>query len=416
MKNIFPLFLQAAAASEASGGAPKKKYQIYNPDAGFLNAEARRTLDSPSYGTAPNTVKMPTDTVVKRLVIKGSINTTVTYGSGSPAFGHQGFLDRIVPRVEVNIGGGRVIKSVRPHLARLHSAMLNGNLPRRAYNFKSTAQTSTRASREWLAGVLAYPATTYYCQLQEVMELNFQNVLGYGGSRYLTELDIRDVSSANLTFYFAPMTNLQEDGVGASVTYATAPTVNIVPMIVENRARPRPEPGQTQYDYVETSFTDPVSGAQNGRKIDVLSGNFLMAMGIYVNNGDTNLTPAENLLTKLALKINGSTSIQGAVDHQDLQDDNIMRYGCRDDLGVADWNSTIASTADVHPLQGFAFMNLLRNGDWNTALNLSQASGISSAKLEYNAPASTGTDAATYTAPMVVTVHTHELRPFVTTK
>lgn len=401
-------------ASEQKKAQPKG--QIYNPDAGFLNAEARRTLDSPTFGTAPSTVKIPTDTVLKRMVIKLSLNTTVTYAVGSPAFGHQGFMDRIIPRVEVNIGGNRVVKSIRPHLARLHSMLLSSAIPRRAYNFKSTAQTSTRASYEWLCGVLAYPATTYYCQLQEVIEIQFQNILGYGGSRVMTELDVRDVSSANLTFYFAPLTNLQEDGVGAAVTYATSPTVNIVPMIIENRARPRPEPGQVMYDYVETFFTDPVSGQQSGRKIDLLSGNFLMGLGVYVNNGDTNLTPAENLLTKLALKINGATAIQGPVDHQDLQDDNLMRYGARDDLGFASYLSSIASTADVHPLLGFAFMNLLRNGDWNTAINLSQQSGVSSFKLEYNAPASSGTDAATYTNPLVVTVHTHELRPFVYTK
>lgn len=398
-----------ADASPQVQAAPKG---AYNPAAGYLNAEARRTLASPTYGSAPASVPVPRDTVLKRMMLKLILSTQVTYAAGSPATSHQGVFDRVCPRVELNVNGNRIVKSVRPHLMRMHNILLNASLPRRAYYYSAAAATVTRAQREWLAGVVLYPATTQYMLFNEAFELSFENPWGYGGSRSDTELDIRDVASCDLWFYWAAISNLQEDGVGATVTYSTSPTVQVIPQIIENRARPRPQPGDVLFDYVETSFSRTYTGQANNQQIDLQTGNYLMGLGIYVNNGDTNLTPAENLLTQMALYINGATAIQGPVSHQDLQDENLNRFGADDKFGLADYNSTIASTANVHPLQGFAYMGLIRNGDWNTAINTSRQAGVDSVKLQFNTPASTGTDAATYTNPLQVTVHTHEIRPY----
>jgi hypothetical protein len=402
----------AVNADQASGS---KAMGVFNPDAGFLNAEARRTLSSPTYGTAPSTVQVQRDTVVKRMMIKLILSTSVTYAAGSPATSHQGVFDRVCPRVELNVNGNRIVKSVRPHIARLNTMLTNGCLPRRAYYFSAAAATVTRAQREWMAGVVAYPVTTQFMLFNEAFELNFENPWGYGGSRYMTELDIRDVASCDLWFYWANMTNLQEDGVGATVTYGSQ-SVTVVPQIIENRARPRPQAGQVLFDYVETSFARTYTGQANNQQIDLQTGNYLMGLGIYVNNGDTNMTPASNLLQQVSLMINGSSAIQGPVAHADLLDSNQMRFGVDSPLGIADYASTIASTANVEPLQGFGHMNLIRNGDWNTAINTSRQAGVDAVKLQFNTPASSGTDAATYTNPLQVTVHTHEIRPFVYTR
>lgn len=404
------------ADASQQGQSTNQGGQVYNPQAGYLNAEARRSIGSPTFGSSPSAVQVPRDTVLKRMLLKLILQTQVTYASGSPTTSAQGVFDRICPRVELVVNGNRIIKSVRPHIGRLNNALMMGDFPRRAYLFGASAATVTRAQREWMAGTVAYPATTQYMLFNEAFELSFENVWGYGGSREVSELDIRDVASCDLTFYWASISNLQGDGAGATVTYSTSPTVTIIPQIVENRARPRPQAGQVLFDYVETSFSRTYTGQANNQQIDLQTGNYLMGLGIYVNNGDTTQTPAENLLTQLSLQINGATAIQGPVAMQDLQDSNVSRFGMDTKFGLADYAATIASTANVQPMSGFAHMNLVRNGDWNTAINTSRQAGVDSVKLQFNTPASTGTDAATYTNPLSVTVHTHEIRPYAYTR
>lgn len=407
----------AAPNSQAQDSTVRGRGGAYNPAAGYLNAEARRTLASPTFGTAPFSVPVPRDTVLKRMGLKLILQTQVTYGSGSPATSHQGVFDRICPRVELNVNGSRIVKSVRPHLVRMHNMIQNAEHPRRAYYFDSSAPTVTRAQREWVAGVVAYPATTQYMLFNEMIELSFENPWGYAGSRSVSELDIRDVASCDMWFYWGAISNLQEDGVGASVTYSTSPTVTVIPQIIENRARPRPQAGDVLFDYVETSFAQTFTGQANNQQMQLQTGNYLMGLGLYVNNGDTNLTPADNLLQQISLLINGASAIQGPIGNMaDLQDENQVRFGVSDDMGLADYASSIASTANVHPLQGFAMMNLIRNGDWNTAINTSRQAGVDTVKLQFNTPSSSGTDAATYTNPLQVTVHTHEMRPFAYTR
>lgn len=405
----------AVSASEASNA--KASSGVFNPSAGFLNAEARRTLSSPTYGTAPSTVPVQRDTVLKRMLLKLILTCDVTYGSGSPTTSHQGVFDRICPRVELNVNGNRIVKSVRPHIARLNSMLINGCLPRRAIWTGAAAATVTRAAREWYAGVVPYPSSTNFMLFNEAFELSFENPWGYGGSRYMTELDIRDVASCDLWFYWASLTNLQGDGAGATVTYANS-SVQVVPQIIENRARPRPEAGQVLFDYVETSFSRTYTGQANNQQIDLQTGNYLMGVGMYVNNGGATSPPASNLLQQISLMINGSSAIQGPVAQADLLDSNQCRFGVPSPLSPAyNSTSTLVSVVDQEPLQGFAHMNLVRNGDWNTAINTSRQAGVDAVKLQFNTPAPTGLDPATYTTnPLQVTVHTHEIRPFVYTR
>lgn len=387
----------------------------YNPAAGYLNAEARRTLSSPTFQTGPFAVQVPRDTVLKRMYIKLIASFSVTYASGSPIFAYEGVMDRLCSTIELNVNGNRIVKSVRPHLARLHNLILGG-VPRRAYNFGASAPTVSRASNEWIGGTVAYPATTQFALINEGFELSFENPWGYGGSRSVSELDIRDAASCDLKFYWNAIGNVQGDLASpATVTYGSQSIV-VNPQIIENRGKVRPEAGQTMFDYVETGFSRTFTGQAIANQIQLQTGNFFMGLGMFCQNGDGGLTPSDNLLTNIQLLINGASAIQGPVSFQDLQDDNVSRYGCVDWLGIADIASTIASNANQHALRGFAMMNLIKNGNWNTAINTSRAAGVDSLVLQFGTPASTGTDAGTYTNPLALSLHTHEIRPYVYTR
>jgi hypothetical protein len=379
------------------GGNPS----AYNPALGYLNAESRRTLSSPKFGTAPDKVDLPKDTVIKRIALKLIAVFKVTYASGSPVLAQQGVFHSICSAIEVNIGGNRVVKYIDPHIQRLYNLLLSGQAPRRAYATSAGAPTTTRADTEWPLGEVSYPATTQFVLVNEMIEMNFENPWGYGGSRDVSELDIRDVSSAELRFYWKDIRNVQQFGGGVDVTYDDV-SIQVIPQLIENRARPRPKNGDTQVDYIETSTVKTYTGPARSQQFDLQTGNFLMGLGIYVQNGDANETPSENLLRQMTLKVNSNTAIQGPLSMADLQDENKIRFGITDNLNSGE-----------HQMQGFAHMNLLRNGDWNTSINTSRAGGTDSIKLEFDTPANSGTDPADYTNPLQVLVHTHEMKAFI---
>lgn len=384
---------------------------VAQPDVGFLNAESRRSLEAASHSTSPTTVKIPRDTVIKRMYLELYATFDVTYAAGSPTFSELGVFERICSNIEININGNRIVKSVRPHLARMHDAMWSGSVPRRSYETSASAFTKTRAGREWFAGSMAYPATTQFVLVNEGFHLHFE-LPQAGENKYATELDVRDVSSADVRFNWVALTNIQKDGAGATVTYANN-TVNVQPQIIENRARPRPAPNQLLFDYVETSVSRQYSGQANGQQIDLQTGNYLAGVGILCLNGGSDRLPADNLLKNCTLKINGSNSVQGPVDFKQLQDSSLGRAGAFSPLGGNGYHAAYAATAGAQVGQGFAYMNLIRNGDWSTAVNTSRASGVDSVKLEFDVPSSSGTDAATFTTNnLEVTAHTHEVRPF----
>lgn len=397
------------AATPQPGGAPS----VVNPTAGWLNSAAMRSIDTAIFsGTSGRQgIKLPTDTVIKRMYCELFLIATVTYPSGSPLTTWSVF-GSMVPNVEFNIGGNRVIKSVNPNIMRMHNILLNADLPRRSWGDTAGAPTSSRAPLEWMAGQIAYPATTHYIQFNEHFEMNFENPWGYGGSRYLTETDIRNVSSANLIFNWQPVSSIQDPGSTGTVAYTNV-SAQIVTRMYENRARPPLKAGDPIFDYVETSNSPGFTGPGNNQQLpDLQDGLYLMGVGLYVQNGDTHLTPSENLLKNISLKVNSASALQGPASQLGMQDDNLARYGGDSKMGNSQISATAATVVQsgLQALSGFSFMNLLRNGDWGTALNTSKASGVSSLRLQFDTPATTGVDAGTYTNPLTVTYHTHEIK------
>lgn len=397
--------------SPPASAQAQSAFSVVNPAAGWLNSLAMRSIDrAVSKFQGKTTIQVPTDTVLKRMYFELFYISTVTYPSGS-ALTTWTVFGALVPNIQFNIGGNRVIKSVNPHIMRLHNILLNAESPRRAFGTSSGAPTSTRAPNEWMGGRVTYPATTYYLQFNEHFEMCFENPWGYAGSRYLTECDIRDVSSANLIFSWNPLAELEDPSTTATVAYSNT-EVYVDTHIYENRARPRLQPGDPIFDYVETSNTPGYSGPGANQMLpDLQTGLFLMGIGLWVQNGDVSNTPAENLLTQIQLMVNSATAIQGPASQLQYQDDNLARYGGDSKMGEAQQIYAAASTqAGLQPLSGFSFMNLLRNGDWGTSLNTSKASGVSSLRLSFTTPAATGVDAADYTNPLQVTYHTHEIK------
>jgi len=381
---------------------------------GWAKAEHRRTLDTVNYAeNTPSSLKLPLDTCIKRATIMMIAEFDVTYAAGSPQFSELGVFSRLCPQIDVNVNGIRNVKSLDPAIARLNAALFLGKNSRRAYTFGAASAGVNRASRSWVAGLLAYPATTQFCLFNETMPISFEmpDEISYRGDKSATQLDIRDVSSAEIKFYFGAISAVQRDGVGATVTYGNR-SISFITQIIENKARERPQDGEIMYDYVETLIRRQATG-ESTNQVVLNTGTLLAGLSFLCRNGDTNRTPVDNIINSLALKVNGSNTVQGPVSFQNLQDDNKARYGLDDDIGLADYASTIASTASVHPARGFAYMGLVNGGDLSSAINTSRAAQVDQLTLEWKVnSASASKDPSTFTNPVELSVATHEVRPF----
>jgi len=374
----------------------------FQPQLGWLNAESRRSLGSNTYQAGKTiSTEINKDSVYKRFHCSGVAIIATTYSSGSPTTAEDWF-GRLINSIDIKIAGSRTIKSVNPGMMRRLNALFYGDFPRRAYSKPGATVTLARADTENVDGTaIAYPSTTEYLVLNEHFIIPFELPFAGVAGKEQTWLDTRGVSSAVAFVNWANASDLQRDGVGATVTYGT-PDISLDFQTIEARSTPRPESGQIMYDFVESFFDRAYAGQSTNQQIDLQTGNWLCALLLQVRNGDTNKSLFDAGLKNVKVDINGSSTVQGPVDMVKFQDANQARYAFSDSIA-----------SKYHGFRGNMYIPLINSGDWKTAINTSKDAGVDSIKLVYDtASSSSGYDQATYTNSMVVRHHVMEVRPF----
>lgn len=366
-----------ASPSQGSPQSSAQAVQMGN----IIQAESRRRLAPVAYSSGQlGTLDLPRDTVIKRMEVSLTGSFIMTYGSGSPLF-QDDWMSKLCNRMDVVIDGQRTVKSLDFEMQRYLNNIYSGNYPRRRYG-TGAALTTLQGTTEWLYGTVAYPATTEYFWIDEAVTVHFEMPLSYAyDQRMATLLNIKDVSSANVRFSFADISNLLQFG-NAATPVASAVNLNFICTLIENRAVPRE---QQFYDFKETVKRVSYSAQVSGSQIELNRGNALAGVHMMVKNGNANKTLSDVALTDIALLVNGQQIIQ-STKFKELQTSNQGRFGV---------NDLIASSS--HVAQGHAFMNLIQSGRIDSALNTTLGAGIDQVVLQVSTAASTGVDAATYT-------------------
>ena len=373
--------IQQAGAAQAQGSV--------------IAAETRRRLAPVSFSSSQTkSSELPRDTVLKRIAFHFTGQHDVTYAAGSPVFNQEGYW-RLIPQLQIIIDGQRNVKSIDPYMQRCLNSLYFGNPPRRAYsNGSASAYTTLLPATEWVSGTIAYPATTQFQLINEMIIVHFEMPWAYGLGRESTMLNIKDVSSAEIRYSFAAMDQIQRDETSpASVTYGNI-DLNIVPTIVEARAVPR---DQQFFDFKETVTRFNFTGEVRDSEIQLPRGNALAGVAFKVRNGSANRNLIDRGLRDMQLQVNGQQVLARTTFHE-LQDDNQARYGMND-----------VRASSRHAMEGFAFLNLLINGRIDSALNTTLGAGVDQVRMLVTTAASSGTDAATYTNPLEVSVWSQEI-------
>lgn len=380
---------------------PAPASQVPAQAGGIITSQFRRKQPQVSYrSNSVVSVDVPRDDVVKRAILKINGSFSVTYAAGAPVFGGMSFFSRLVNRIDVVQNGQDTIKSLDPHMLRMQNLLVSGQSPERAYSTSAAAFTTREALTEAEFGGPAYPATTQFVLISEMLTIYFEHPFCYEAGKSVSLWNTKGLSSAEIRFAFAAQTNLIEDGNAAVVTYADDLSTLID---VEFMSAPSIPREQDFMLYKQSVRRVQISAQVRDQAIELPRGNLLTGIHLLVRNGDANRRLSDIAVTDISLMVNSQRLIQKST-FKNIQQENRISYGVRDLRGTA-------SAGVTHALQGYAYMGLLRDGDVRTALDTRISNNVDLLQLMVSTAASTGTDSATYTNPVEVSIMTDELSP-----
>lgn len=301
---------------------------------------------------------LPRDTILKYLVLTLSGAIQTTFASGTPVADVDGVFDNLVSEINVVIGGSRVVKNIRP-------AMLNFQqlLATKIPNVKkaSAAASALNVGQAPTAdAAFVYGTTSQYTTVRESLLLPFENILAVSG-RESTWLNLKGVASAEIRFATKAFTSLLGHGNTAPVSYGNSTLIIDIQTIEAQDV----DAGVYFSDFKQTQRKIPLSASMSGYLIDINRGNYLQGIMLFAKDGaaGTSTTATGNLasdsmIQNIGLKLNGNIDVKVTTFNQ-LQDENRSKFGI-----------SAPQASNTSKLQGFAYLDLLRNGDLNTALDV----------------------------------------------
>lgn len=338
---------------------------------------------------------LPRDTVLKGIQLRLSGSVVTTFGSGTPVADALSTFDNIIPRIDVIIGGSRVVKSVRPYMLRMQQLFTTKILAER----KSSAGASAAAGNNPTVDAgFTYGTTTQISTAAETVYLPFEMVYADPGKgREATWLNTQGQPSAEIKLTCASFATLLGFGNTAPVVFSSS-TFQVDITTIEAQDVPA---GFVGSDWKQTHKELTFSGQQTNVAIDINRGNLLSGIMFLCRDGAAGSTTTATgklrtnlLLNAIALRLAGQQEIK-ATTFLELQADNRVRYGV---------NAPLSSNVSL--LDGVAHMNLLARNNLETALNVM---GISDQPQLYVDTRSASD--VSYTNPASLTIMTEEIVP-----
>lgn len=341
-------------------------------------------------GSGPIAREIPRDTVIKgmNLRLTGAIQTT--YGAGTPTARQDSIFNSLVSQILVICNGGRIVKSINPHLNRMQSLLNTGIQGERG----SSAGASALATKPTVDGGFVFGTTGQYTTVAETLRVPFEFIWAKKEEeRMLTWLDTRKLASCELRLIQNPFTSLNSQANTAVVTYANS-TLAIDITLVEAVGVPE---GTKFLDYRQTTKDIPFTAQANNSQIEINRGSYLAGLLFYCKDGSvgsastaTDRLASNELLTDITLKLNGSQDLK-ATTFKELQAENKARYGV-----LAPY------AAGVSQLDGIAHMNFVENSI-KDALNVTKADSL------YLYVSTAPSSQVTYTNTAYLTIQTDEI-------
>lgn len=337
---------------------------------------------------------LPRDTVLKRLQLRLSGSVVTTFASGTPVADSLSIFDNIIPRIDVIVNGSRTVKSVRPHLMKMHQLFYSNILGERRSSAGAAAATDNFPTVDQ---GFVYGTTTQTTTAVETIIIPFEHMFcEVGLGRESTWLNLKGVASAELKLTCASFSKFLGFGNTAPVVYSSS---TFIVDVVTSEAQDVP-PSIVFSDWKITTRELQFSAQTDDFAVDINRGNKLSGILIFARDGAagtsttaTGKLPSNLAVTKINLKVNGQTDIKNT-DFKNLQAENRVTFGVQ---------APFASNVSL--LDGVAYMNLLARKDITTALDV-RPPIVDNVQLILSTNTASN---VSYTNPVSVTVQTEEI-------
>lgn len=357
-------------------------------------AERSRTLQQVTFAASSILTRdLPRDTVLKALQLRLSGSVVTTFGSGTPVADAFSTFDNLVPRIDVVVNGSMYVKSVRPWLMHMQQLLASKIIAERKSSAGASAATGNNPTAD--AG-FTYGTTTQVTTVAESILVSFEHPLALVGKES-TWLNLKGVSSAEIRFNTAAFSSLLGFGNTAPVAYSSSTLVIDIATFEAQDI-----PAEVEFSIFKQSTKEVTFSAETTESpIDINRGNFVSGIHFLARDGAAGsaTTASGKLRSNLAIRAlklvkNGQENVKAFTSFLQLQADNRSRYGL-----------SAPYASNVSLLDGYAFMDLLRNRDLNTALDARQPE---TDNLQAFLTTSNATDVS-YTNPVSVTIMTDEI-------
>ena len=355
--------------------------------------QAATSRKLPSVAFEPSSLKsvdLPTDTTLQSLDIFLSGSVITTFASGTPVADTDSILPNLVEYFQVQIDGGRIVKSVDPAMLRFQQLMYSGVFPDRRASAAAAAAAQPTTSQGFV-----YGSTTQVTTVEEQISIQFAMPFCEPGTgRELTWLQLKDKMTATLKIQMKPWASLLGYGNTAPVAY-TGSTLSFE--IVTKESQYVPE-DVNFFDFRQTYFDEPFLAQASLRQIKLELSAKLAGVAMYAKEGQsgtattaTGKLPSDLLVSNVILTQNGRIELVNSSW-------KALQNRIRDEFGVV---APVASSASL--LTGWNYINLINRRNIDTALDCTRPATDS---LYLKLSTSSG---ATYTAGANVRVGLDEI-------
>jgi hypothetical protein len=338
---------------------------------------------------------LPRDTVLKYLTVTISGAFDYTFLTATPIAQQFTIMDALIADISIVVNGSNTIKNIRPWMLAMQQLLF-------------TSATNVRQSQNAATAILAYPpnadagfifgVTTTFTGIRESVLVAFENIACKIG-REATWLNLKGVASAEIRFSTRAITSLLSltSTATALVFGATSNSIQIELKTIEAQ-----DVDSSVYFsfFKQTQKSVQFSGQGTNVLIDINRGNSLQGLMLLTQNGAASaiLDPllTDDLITDFSFKLNGQTEIK-ANSWLGLKEENQGKFGVN-----------AALVAGASRLKGFAYLDFLRDGNLNTALQVSPPD-VDNAQLSINTAAASTRVIYGATQPALLTIVTNEI-------
>ena len=338
---------------------------------------------------------LPRDTVLKYLTVSISGAFDYTFATATPLAQQFTIMDALIADISVVVNGSNTIKNIRPWMLAMQQLLF-------------TKQPNVRQAQAAATAALAFPpnadsgfvfgTTGQFTGIRESVLVAFENIAATIG-REATWLNLKGVASAEIRFSTKALTGLLSNASTATALVFGNSANNV--QIEMKTIEAQDVDAKVYFSFFkQTQKSIQFSGQSNNYLIDINRGNSLQGLMIMTQNGTAaaNVDPllSDDLIQDFSFKLNGQTEIK-ANTWLGLKDENQSRFGT---------NSPLVGGASR--FKGFAYLDFLRDGNLNTALQVSPPD-VDNAQLSVTTQVASTRTVYGAIQPALVTIVTNEI-------